>query len=123
MCCWHVDHWYSVAGWSLRAKHSASLGSTPTSVFVKLDLLATGTGRSLSLKLLQQLREEGSKLSSGSGDGANAAGGGRTFREIVLQEPIRWATEQVLPHGACKTAVQAAIASVKGACVACIEMC
>jgi N-acetyltransferase 10 len=52
-----------------------------------------GTGRSLSLKLLQQLREEGVKLSSGAGDSAGAAGGGRTFREIVLQEPIRCAAK------------------------------
>jgi len=49
-----------------------------------------GTGRSLSLKLLQQLRAEGAKLASGEGrDGAAASG--RTFREVQLQEPIRCA--------------------------------
>lgn len=47
-----------------------------------------GTGRSLSLKLIQQLRSEGAKLSSGQ-DGQGIAGMGRTFREVQLQEPIR----------------------------------
>lgn len=50
-----------------------------------------GTGRSLSLKLIQQLREQA------AGGGAKAAGGGaggggavgRTFREVTLDEPIR----------------------------------
>ena len=46
-----------------------------------------GTGRSLSLKLLQQLRAEGARLSSG--DAKPGAAGGRTFREVQLQEPIR----------------------------------
>jgi N-acetyltransferase 10 len=45
-----------------------------------------GTGRSLSLKLIQQLREQGAKL--GAGD--QGAGTARTFREVQLQEPIRW---------------------------------
>ena len=54
-----------------------------------------GTGRSLSLKLLQQLRAEGAVLSSsdakrgGAAEGGGA--GGRTFREVQLQEPIRYA--------------------------------
>ena len=52
-----------------------------------------GTGRSLSLKLLQQLRAEGAILSIGDAKkGAAAEGGGaggRTFREVQLQEPIR----------------------------------
>ncbi|BDA49001.1 RNA cytidine acetyltransferase [Coccomyxa sp. Obi] len=52
-----------------------------------------GTGRSLSLKLLQQLRADGAKLSSREGEreqqgGASATG--RTFREVQLQEPIRY---------------------------------
>ena len=47
-----------------------------------------GTGRSLSLKLIQQLRSEGAKLSSGQ-DRQGSAGLGRTFREVQLQEPIR----------------------------------
>ena len=51
-----------------------------------------GTGRSLSLKLLQQLRTDGAKLSSGDTareQQGGAAGMGRTFREVQLQEPIR----------------------------------
>ena len=54
-----------------------------------------GTGRSLSLKLISQLRDEGAKLASGK-KAAEASGGGggggslaRTFREVQLQEPIR----------------------------------
>eukprot|EP00798_Chlamydomonas_sp_ICE-L_P008257 gene8257-1526_t len=43
-----------------------------------------GTGRSLSLKLIQQLREQGAKLTSGSNDGAAASG--RTFREVILDD-------------------------------------
>jgi N-acetyltransferase 10 len=76
-----------------------------------------GTGRSLSLKLLQQLRAQGARLggskskaagkgsdaaaaaaaaangagSDGTGGGANGDLGGRAFREIVLTEPIRYA--------------------------------
>lgn len=53
-----------------------------------------GTGRSLSLKLIQQLRQQGAKLASGegkAGGGADAGGtaGMRTFREVILAEPIR----------------------------------
>ncbi|GAX72715.1 hypothetical protein CEUSTIGMA_g171.t1 [Chlamydomonas eustigma] len=55
-----------------------------------------GTGRSLSLKLIQQLREQGAKVGPASGDGKGAEGAvasssGRTFREVVLNEPIRYA--------------------------------
>ncbi|KAL0043059.1 hypothetical protein WJX79_007872 [Trebouxia sp. C0005] len=56
-----------------------------------------GTGRSLSLKLIEQLRTEGAKLSSGQGKDEEAGGGGalgvggRRFREVQLQEPIRYA--------------------------------
>ncbi|KAL4434095.1 hypothetical protein ABPG75_000536 [Micractinium tetrahymenae] len=51
-----------------------------------------GTGRSLSLKLIQQLRQQGAKLASGEGKagGAGGAGGMRTFREVILAEPIRY---------------------------------
>jgi N-acetyltransferase 10 len=57
-----------------------------------------GTGRSLSLKLIQQLRTQGAQLtSSGAGSskgaeegGAGSSGAARTFREIILQEPIRY---------------------------------
>lgn len=61
-----------------------------------------GTGRSLSLKLIQQLREQAAGGSKGGKPGAAAAGGaagaaaagggvvgGRTFREVTLEEPIR----------------------------------
>lgn len=55
-----------------------------------------GTGRSLSLKLIQQLRSQGAQLTTGksAADEATAAASGgapaRTFREILLQEPIRY---------------------------------
>ncbi len=45
-----------------------------------------GTGRSLSLKLIQQLRVEGARLSSREAESTSL---GRTFREVQLQEPIR----------------------------------
>ncbi|CAD7699176.1 unnamed protein product [Ostreobium quekettii] len=47
-----------------------------------------GTGRSLSLKLISQLREQGAKAS-----GADAKEGalGRTLREVTLEQPIRYA--------------------------------
>ncbi|KAH7352706.1 hypothetical protein KP509_19G059500 [Ceratopteris richardii] len=47
-----------------------------------------GTGRSLSLKLIQQLREQSQKHSA-----ENGVVSGRTFREVELSEPIRYATE------------------------------
>lgn len=62
-----------------------------------------GTGRSLSLKLIQQLRDQSraiSKPGTGKGDlsngtttanGDNTRPGGRTLREITLSEPIRYA--------------------------------
>ena len=58
-----------------------------------------GTGRSLSLKLIQQLRDQsqGGMKANGKKDGdATANGevaytGGRTLREITLSEPIRYA--------------------------------
>ena len=65
-----------------------------------------GTGRSLSLKLIQQLREQsrGSSKMNGiadaevadrstgkaSANGDNASGRGRSLREITLTEPIRY---------------------------------
>ena len=42
-----------------------------------------GTGRSLSLKLIQQLREKSAQ--------ADSSDTGRTLREVVLDEPIRYA--------------------------------
>ncbi|KIY97539.1 putative N-acetyltransferase 10 [Monoraphidium neglectum] len=57
-----------------------------------------GTGRSLSLKLIQQLREQAAKpgAAGGGGGGSSSGGGGgaglgRTFREVTLSEPIRYA--------------------------------
>src|SRR5690349_12217153 len=52
-----------------------------------------GTGRSLSLKLIQQLREQSSGIggNSTSKPTDNSAVGGRTLREIKLEEPIRYA--------------------------------
>lgn len=66
-----------------------------------------GTGRSLSLKLIQQLREQsrpGAKLNENNGsdskqriagktliEGDAAAGRGRSLREITLEQPIRYA--------------------------------
>ncbi len=64
-----------------------------------------GTGRSLSLKLIQQLREQGARTGAAGGaggsaparslaDGApaeSASASGRLFKEVLLQEPIRYA--------------------------------
>ena len=48
-----------------------------------------GTGRSLSLKLIQKLREE-KKVSLEDG-GLKSASGGRVLKEITLNDPIRYA--------------------------------
>ncbi|KAJ2078851.1 N-acetyltransferase 10 [Coemansia sp. RSA 988] len=48
-----------------------------------------GTGRSLSLKLLQQLREQSRGFVSGSSAGT-ASSGGRSLKEVTLEEPIRY---------------------------------
>lgn len=51
-----------------------------------------GTGRSLSLKLIQQLREQsGAEVQKISRDGTPHESLGRTLREVVLDEPIRYA--------------------------------
>ncbi|KAL8998210.1 MAG: hypothetical protein Q9169_002695 [Polycauliona sp. 2 TL-2023] len=58
-----------------------------------------GTGRSLSLKLIQQLRDQSRSVAkiNGKSDGQAATNGevaytgGRTLREITLSEPIRYA--------------------------------
>ncbi|KIW21275.1 hypothetical protein PV08_01855 [Exophiala spinifera] len=64
-----------------------------------------GTGRSLSLKLVQQLREQSRGVVSNGDDlevadkstgktakdGSKVYGGGRSLREITLSEPIRYA--------------------------------
>ena len=58
-----------------------------------------GTGRSLALKLIQQLREQSSGLTAAANKEKSAAAavavdgqaaGGRTLREIKLEEPIRY---------------------------------
>ncbi|KAJ2759809.1 N-acetyltransferase 10, partial [Coemansia nantahalensis] len=58
-----------------------------------------GTGRSLSLKLLQQLREQSRGFVSGT-SASGAGAGGRMLKEVALEEPIRYAlgdsTEQWL---------------------------
>ncbi|KAL8852878.1 MAG: hypothetical protein Q9221_002254 [Calogaya cf. arnoldii] len=58
-----------------------------------------GTGRSLSLKLIQQLRDQSRSVAKVNGkndseratNGGVAITGGRTLREITLSEPIRYA--------------------------------
>ncbi|EWC45149.1 UPF0202 protein KRE33 [Drechslerella stenobrocha 248] len=52
-----------------------------------------GTGRSLSLKLIQQLREQSrnSSKTNGAGKAENGVPGTRQLQEIVLNEPIRYA--------------------------------
>ncbi|GBG87241.1 hypothetical protein CBR_g45300 [Chara braunii] len=55
-----------------------------------------GTGRSLSLKLIQQLREQSAKAgdpasATNGGSEAVVAGSGRVFKEVELSEPIRYA--------------------------------
>lgn len=58
-----------------------------------------GTGRSLSLKLIKQLREQSrgttskdDQVADRSGKAAKVSdGGGRSLREITLSEPIRYA--------------------------------
>lgn len=54
-----------------------------------------GTGRSLSLKLINQLREQSRGKARQNGDVSNGAqplGGMRSLREITLSEPIRYAS-------------------------------
>ncbi|KAJ2359321.1 N-acetyltransferase 10 [Coemansia erecta] len=71
-----------------------------------------GTGRSLSLKLIQQLREQArGTVSGGSGSGV----GGRSLKEVALEEPIRYSsgdsTEQWLNRLLCLDAAVAPKAS------------
>ncbi|KAF2076961.1 hypothetical protein CYY_001737 [Polysphondylium violaceum] len=49
-----------------------------------------GTGRSLSLKLIKQLREQSTVVSGGN---SNASISGRVLREIELNEPIRYSAK------------------------------
>ncbi|GAQ78702.1 N-acetyltransferase 10 [Klebsormidium nitens] len=50
-----------------------------------------GTGRSLSLKLIGQLREQQAARGEAAGAGAKTEGAGRVFKEVELAEPIRYA--------------------------------
>lgn len=50
-----------------------------------------GTGRSLSLKLIQQLREQSRSVKDGQESGQGT--GSRTLRELSLSEPIRYAPD------------------------------
>ncbi|OAE26338.1 hypothetical protein AXG93_4324s1040 [Marchantia polymorpha subsp. ruderalis] len=50
-----------------------------------------GTGRSLSLKLIQQLREQGQKLTTQAASDDGGSTSGRVFKEVELAEPIRYA--------------------------------
>ena len=62
-----------------------------------------GTGRSLSLKLIQQLREQSTTL--GSNKASNSTSLGRSLQEITLNESIRYApgdeVEKWLNHLLC----------------------
>ena len=96
-----------VAGQHVRASTAANVGlltkapgsmACPVVVVIgaltKCPTLHAGTGRSLSLKLISQLRDEGAKLAGGkkAASAAPSEGGAllaRTFREVQLQEPIR----------------------------------
>ena len=63
-----------------------------------------GTGRSLSLKLIQQLREQSTTLGSAN-KGSSTASRGRSLQEITLNESIRYApgdeVERWLNHLLC----------------------
>jgi len=63
-----------------------------------------GTGRSLSLKLIQQLREQSTTLGSAN-KGSSSASFGRSLQEITLNESIRYApgdeVERWLNHLLC----------------------
>ena len=51
-----------------------------------------GTGRSLSLKLIHQLREQSQQAAALPAGEAGGLGGGRVFKEVELKEPIRYAS-------------------------------
>ncbi|KAJ1721911.1 N-acetyltransferase 10 [Coemansia erecta] len=80
-----------------------------------------GTGRSVSLMLLQQLREQsrGFVGSQGQGQGERGAGG-RALREVSLDEPIRYAagdaTERWINRLLCLDATIAPRASSTSGC-------
>ncbi|KAJ1642579.1 N-acetyltransferase 10 [Coemansia asiatica] len=77
-----------------------------------------GTGRSLSLKLLQQLREQSRGFVGGTT--GNGASGGRALREVSLDEPIRYsagdATEKWLNTLLCLDATVAPRGSGTSGC-------
>eukprot|EP00731_Ephydatia_muelleri_P006069 Em0003g317a len=49
-----------------------------------------GTGRSLSLKLIDQLRQQSSVTGVSASSSGGASFAGRTLREVTLEEPIRY---------------------------------
>ncbi|TIC25953.1 N-acetyltransferase 10 [Wallemia mellicola] len=88
-----------------------------------------GTGRSLSLKLIQQLREQtrptisketndGPTKKKGQPEGATTAGKARTLRELRLEEPIRYSpgdeVEKWLNGLLCLDATVTSKAALKG---------
>lgn len=57
-----------------------------------------GTGRSLSLKLVKQLRTQSINASSASAAAASSGSTGRALREVTLDEPIRYARNDPIEH-------------------------
>ena len=52
-----------------------------------------GTGRSLALKLVKQLRQQSVQPTTPGGGGSAASTGGRVLREVQLEEPIRYGVD------------------------------
>ncbi|KAF3092983.1 N-acetyltransferase 10 [Orbilia oligospora] len=77
-----------------------------------------GTGRSLSLKLIQQLRDQSRNTSKPADSKDNGVPGGRQLQEIVLNEPIRYApgdsVEEWLNKLLCLNATLPRKSSIKG---------
>eukprot|EP01006_Ploeotia_vitrea_P034891 TRINITY_DN65816_c7_g2_i1.p1 TRINITY_DN65816_c7_g2~~TRINITY_DN65816_c7_g2_i1.p1 ORF type:complete len:1119 (-),score=665.11 TRINITY_DN65816_c7_g2_i1:99-3455(-) len=55
-----------------------------------------GTGRSLSLKLIKELRHKSNARKASKSSSSSASTGGRTLREITLKEPIRYGQDDVV---------------------------
>ena len=70
-------------------------------IVLRLSFSYEGTGRSLSLKLIQQLREKSvnttiAKSAEGEGKSDGATPGGRLLWELTLSESIRYANGDVI---------------------------